>query len=375
MCADWQRSAKLTSDERIASTLTYNLADGHARYVFPEFWRQLRTVDPDHLDSVHPTIFENRLIGLYLRLLGQSASSMNRTRILPSASLSLELIANVLRLERKSLVAPDPCFDNLPDIFRRHEIPLVPYCVDDEIVDTSIAALGRTANCALLLVLPNNPSGKSVTKAEFEALVEYCDAHRVTIVVDASFRIFDRELCMWDMYGILESSSASYGVIEDTGKFLATRELKASLLTVDSSIEQMVGAVYDDMLIGHSPVVLAVLSGILEGFKSKQVERIRDMAAANRAALTRYVEPYLSCSPGDTPVAWLKIHAPVSDLEVVRELANAGVGILAGSKFYWSSPTAGMRRLRVALMRDPGYFETASAIIGNVVAARFSSTP
>lgn len=44
-----------------------------------------------------------------------------------TASMAFEIAANYLRLNHLSVSLIEPCFDNLADIFQRHQIPLRPF--------------------------------------------------------------------------------------------------------------------------------------------------------------------------------------------------------------------------------------------------------
>ena len=44
-----------------------------------------------------------------------------------TASMAFEIIANYLRLSRLTVTLIEPCFDNLADIFHRHDVPMCPF--------------------------------------------------------------------------------------------------------------------------------------------------------------------------------------------------------------------------------------------------------
>src|SRR5262249_57416978 len=80
-----------------------------------------------------------------------------------TASMAFEIVANYLRQRHLSVTLIEPCFDNLSDIFRRHDIPLRP--LSDEWLespnDAFERALGELRTDAICLVTPNNPTGRT----------------------------------------------------------------------------------------------------------------------------------------------------------------------------------------------------------------------
>src|SRR6516165_9376605 len=59
-----------------------------------------------------------------------------------TASMAFEIVANYLRLNQLSLTLIEPCFDNLADIFHRHQIPTRP--LPDALLEAPSDTFART---------------------------------------------------------------------------------------------------------------------------------------------------------------------------------------------------------------------------------------
>jgi len=364
---------KLTRFERAALDERFNLADGHARNYLEQFWESYyRAGDVlSRSNSIPQHHIEGSFISTFRECFGQSTLSIRQTLLLPSASLSLELIANALRMQgRITMLAPEPCFDNVIDIFRRHGCVLLPYSVETDFAQDLITKLKTAEAAALLLVLPTNPTGHVIGERDFAATVELCAERGVILVVDASFRAFDPDLARWDMYSLLDSSNVSYAVIEDTGKLLATHELKVSTLTCDSESVPLVESIYEDILLAHSPLVVIALTDLLQKLGSSGLRSLARIAETNRHALRKTpLARYITVPSPRGSVEWLRFENGTHATDVMRRLAIAGVAVLPGHPFYWSGPR-NEGYIRVALMRDSDYFlaamrQVTEALSGN----------
>ena len=115
----------------------------------------------------------------------------------------LEIVANHLRVTGRTLAFVEPCFDNLANIFGRHQIPLV--ALADELLDTP--ALGAWRNNvavdAICIVTPNNPTGRLLSAANLATIVEYCQRRNAILVVDSSFRAYTPRDRIYDQYSML----------------------------------------------------------------------------------------------------------------------------------------------------------------------------
>lgn len=357
------RRSKLTEAERVALDGPFNLADGHARNTLEAFWESYGSVDQSRLSRTSQTTLEERFVTAFGQTLGQRIDAAHRcTVILPSASLSVEVATNLLRLRRaQTMLAPEPCFDNLIDIFRRHGVRVLPYASEEPTLPALLELITRDDVSAVLVVIPGNPTGTLDTFAELTSIVDACGRWRKLLIVDASFRAFSSEHSAYDCYALLDASECEYLVVEDTGKFLATHELKASILSASQTLAANVRDIYQDIMLGQSPITLQLLSDTLARLDRGGVDDIRQLAAENSRDLCARLPLFLTRrSTAAMGVLWLELHGAQDSDELVAGLATAGLHILSGSLFYWSGnmPT-GRRRVRVALVRDRNYFMSA----------------
>src|SRR6516165_11917892 len=110
---------------------TYNLTDGHAF----RRWSAAEEAIIDRSAQLFKNIDRRQQVEIereYVRDFSRLARQIWDEDALGylmcfTASMAFEIIANYLRLERRSLTLIEPCFDNLADIFRRHEVPLSPF--------------------------------------------------------------------------------------------------------------------------------------------------------------------------------------------------------------------------------------------------------
>src|SRR5262249_37560374 len=137
-----------------------------------------------------------------------------------TASMAFEIIANYLRLNRLNLSLIEPCFDNLADIFHRHQIPMCP--VPDALLEASadsfrrgLSVLGSEAIC---LVTPNNPTGSTLTESNLRSLVNFCKVRGKLLILDNCFRAYLPRHLVHDQYQLVLEAGIDVVLVEDTGK-------------------------------------------------------------------------------------------------------------------------------------------------------------
>ncbi len=166
----------MTEYELVALQGKYNLADGHARFDLKGNYKKIIDIlsksDPSRLTTGN---VEEEFYTIFFKLANQKIADWS-TRILfcPSASESIEIIANYLRLQSISTSLMEPVFDNLADILKRHSV-LRGVLQEDKFREVGLLNYcgGITAD-AYFFVLPNNPTGLVVDKDTFINLVDYC---------------------------------------------------------------------------------------------------------------------------------------------------------------------------------------------------------
>lgn len=364
---------KLTDYEIRAWSHPGNYADGHAKY---PFWNSALLDHSHHtewlLSEFDQEEEEIRFARRYFDIAGESTiSTIERLLYVSSASLSIEIIANYLRLEGMSVSLLHPTFDNLADIMKRHKLDLRP--IEEDVLHTHLESHLLTYSCdtdAIFLVLPNNPTGWSTSEEEFGYLVEHCQRNDKLLILDFSFRFYSMELLSWSQYDVLDRSGIRYVALEDTGKTWPTNELKISLLRADPLTYEKLTPIYRDLFICASPVALAFISTLLEhSLELGLVNTVLPTCARNRQLLHDALlgSPFIPMSIGTVPIEWIQCPAGVASQEIEERLRSEGVFVLPGHPFFWNDPPLGDRFFRIALMRDPIRFANDMLTVASVL--------
>src|SRR6516225_5359138 len=163
---------------------TYNLTDGHAF----RRWSAAEEAIIDrsaqlfkNIDRRQQVEIEREYVRDFARLARQTWDEDALGYLMCfTASMAFEIVANYLRMNQLSLALIEPCFDNLADIFYRHEIPLRP--IPDSLLEAPGDAFKRFLSTidsdAICLVTPNNPTGMALTEGNLRSLVQFCKERR-----------------------------------------------------------------------------------------------------------------------------------------------------------------------------------------------------
>ncbi|WP_159038922.1 MULTISPECIES: pyridoxal phosphate-dependent aminotransferase [unclassified Streptomyces] len=365
----------LTQEEVDALPFELNLSDGHA---FRPWTRAESEIIGDSArffresDRRGGQEAEAEYIRRYLALGAQSYIPDHFTGLMSySASMAVEIVANVLRLRGLSAALIEPCFDNIADILRRHRVPLQP--IPETALTAGPAALERllgtlTAD-VIFLVSPNNPTGTVVGEEAFTRIVDHCRTENKLLVLDGCFRVYLSLDEVYDHYGILAASGIDCVVIEDTGKVWPAAELKAPFLCVSPGLVREVKAMHSDFLLHLSPFTVRLITEFLGLAEADGGRHLRELVARNRTLFQSTVPGSFlrTDDTGKLGLAWLKVEMDGLDGEDVRKLlARHGVHVLSGERFYWRSPHLGRKHLRMALLRDPDVVQRAAEVIADL---------
>lgn len=271
-----------------------------------------------------------------------------------SASLCTQIVASYIRNKGFRVALIEPACDSIPGILKAEHVDLVPLPEAQlEMMDTY---LSTTRADVVWIILPNNPTGLTISEQAFRQLVETCSKHGVMLVIDFCFRFFSKEM-VWDQYSILEESRISYAIIEDTGKTWPSQELKVGILQSSSDIYADLHYYYDNHLLQVSPVVIKLLTELIEDTQMRGPgETIHKVVKANRECVAEYVkDTILHYQPTKAlvPFAWLQItDNQIDATQLWNVCSEEGVHILPGTSFFWYDLSTGQRFVRVALSRD-----------------------
>jgi aspartate/methionine/tyrosine aminotransferase len=289
-----------------------------------------------------------------------------------TASMALEIFANYLRLNHLSLTLIEPCFDNLADMFRRHEIPLHPLTdsvleANGDIFEKALSAVDSDAIC---LVTPNNPTGLRLPEENLRRLLGFCKERGKLLILDNCFRAYLPRHTVYDQYRLVQEAGVDAMLVEDTGKTWPTSEIKAPFFAVSrgSGLFNEIYDIYTDFLLHVSPVGIKLAHEFIRLSQQDELASIHEVVRINREALYRSIDgTFLApCERPFASVAWLRIDHSLTAMELKQILDANGVFVLPGNHFFWHDRRKGEKFIRVALTRDAEMFREAAALLGKL---------
>ncbi len=199
----------LTSYEIETLPRCYNLTDGHAfrRWLAPEEAIINRSAELFRNNTRRRQFdIERDYIRDFLRLARQTPDQDALGCLMCfTASMAFEIVANYLRLKHFSLALIEPCFDNLADIFHRHQVPLRPF--PDVLLEASADVFDQALDCldvdAVCLVTPNNPTGMTLVEANLRRLLDFCRERRKLLILDNCFRAYLPRHLAYDQFRLV----------------------------------------------------------------------------------------------------------------------------------------------------------------------------
>jgi aspartate/methionine/tyrosine aminotransferase len=360
------KRTSLTTIERNSYDIRWNLADAHAR-------QRLTVVEHDRIYNRFGEIFSEAESANYHDLEFQSLyayldSIRQTTRpqrffSVYSSSVSMMIVARLIRENRRSVRLVEPTFDNIPDLLkaeniklisRREELPLLPSLSDTPGV--------------IFEVSPNNPTGKVITPEELREIAEFCAEQDTWLVLDQTFKAQVSAAC-FDHYSILDSTGVDYIVIEDTGKLWPTLDMKVSFLVTTPRLAQLLEPIVDDVLLNVSPFILALVKAYSELSLANNYQFVRSLIEANRKFLRESLQKSTAPLRVQYPSSMVSVEVlcledSLKQNRVTEFLASKQIQVLGIDSFYWDGNSSG-NQLRVSLARDQEYFvESWSATMG-----------
>ena len=341
--AQHTHSQSLTEQEVHGFQCFADLSSGHAYHELPAALATL----PDELAVLWegaeqtPKEWEQRFIAAFCEMSGvQSIARLPFCRPCPTASNSIELVAAMLRQRRlrTALVA----FDNLALLLHRREVAL--HAIDECLIfdEVAIERLEQHLVCsgagALFIVSPSNPTGRCLTKIHFSAIAELCARYGVVLVIDSSFRMYNRDL--YDDVALLLRSGVSFIAFEDTGKSFPTLDTKASLIYSSPDLANA-ETLYNEVYLCASGISLLLLSRAFERTRQLGIGSVLWSMVDQRRMLLRaaLAGSGLHTSPESLHsvigLEWLSTGSDaLSDIEVCGRLGAMGVAALTGRQFF-----------------------------------------
>ncbi|MBI5631485.1 MAG: aminotransferase class I/II-fold pyridoxal phosphate-dependent enzyme [Elusimicrobia bacterium] len=362
----------LTEIEALGLESRHDLANGHASQELPEFQQAIVKRLPELWESgakIRSGEAERRFKEAFRRLSScPSLAGYGHFKIAPTASCSIDLAAVWLAEKKLKTALLEPTFDNLCLILKRRGVALEALPEPELHGGAWDKALDRSRAGAVFIVNPNNPTGKVLSREQFQGLVEWCARNKKVLVLDNTFRFFMPQDT--DHYQILLDSGVSFISIEDTGKVWPTQEIKASLLFCSPDIIREMEVIYDEIFLCPSNFALAVLGEFLKDalerglaeavWKEVAERRIQFRQALDGEVLSVHPEALKS----RLSVEWVRIGPPFkSDWHLAQHFKAKNLVLLPGRPFYWSRPGAVTHCARFALLKPKADFLEAVAFL------------
>jgi aspartate/methionine/tyrosine aminotransferase len=259
----------------------------------------------------------------------------------------------------------EPTFDNIPDILKRRGVPLqaISVAASGGYASNVLAAIRTRPGQAIFIVSPNNPTGEYLSVEEFTEIAMTCAALRCVLILDASFRLFEPE-AMFDQHSILAAAGTDYVIIEDTGKYWPSLDLKLSYIFASPALRTTLQSIHEDILLNVSPFVSLLVSRFAKMSAADGLRSVREPIAANRRALRDFLAIHLQACT--TPFADSRVSVELVRLpdgwradHLTRRLESNGLAVLPGNLFFWNAPMRGNAYIRIALARSPADFGAA----------------
>jgi enduracididine biosynthesis enzyme MppP len=348
-----------------------NVSDAHPRHRpsagqrqiidgLPALFEEARTRPADEV--------EERAHQAFFTALGQRGALSGR-RILNAyaSSVAMDVVARWLASRTNALALIHPTFDNIPDLLRAWSLNLVPV-EEDELVHGELSVLEHVG--ALFVTTPNNPTGVVVNERRLAEIAEACRRHDSVLVLDTSFRGFDRR-AQYDSYVVLDASGVEYIVIEDTGKLWPMLELKLGFMVASAHVHRELADALSDIALNVSPFVLSVVGRLADDAASGGFDELHRLIEGNRQALKQALHGSAArLLDHDTRVSVARVGFPADTYanDVERALRTHGLHVFPGDRFHWARPWEGDHWVRVALTRDAEVVTAAGRMLAQHVA-------
>lgn len=356
----------LTDFEIAGLEADLNLSDGHAYHsleeIFPGVTRKLPEIW-EVSENTRVSEAQRAYLAAFGQLIGsETLRTTIKNRIAPTSSNAIDIVSAFLSNHAPRVALVEPTFDNLALLLRRrgcrlqglHEDTLITALNEDKLEKS----IPPQAFDTLFLVNPNNPTGAVISEAQFTALAAYCAKHGKVLVLDATFRFYNKS--RFDEYQILSNQGGQFIVIEDTGKTWPTHDMKASLMAYQTSNDHLLETVFDEIYLCHSRFALGLFTHLFNETNTCGIERIvHDPIAKRHAILDLAFEdlpfPFMiDRAKAEMPIEWIATDAlgdAACSLQVDQLLRASGVHVLPGKHFYWNTPNRNINRIRISLAK------------------------
>jgi aspartate/methionine/tyrosine aminotransferase len=365
----------ITQHEIEALKHAFNVSDAHTHQSqsptqrdivrrLPELWYEA--------EKTRQYDMEQKFVQNFFRVHKQPAALKNNNVLLVyAASIAMAITANYLMKKKMTVGLMHPCFDNIVDLLKHMEVPITAlqeeWFHDPKKIYENLEK--NVTTDAIFIIDPNNPTGFTLFNFGTEGwseLIRYAKDKKKLLILDfcfAAFMLPDKNLNVFDLYELLESSGVTYVAMEDTGKTWPLQDAKAAMLKVSDDIYDDIYNIHTAYLLNVSPFILNVLTQYVLDSEKDNFASVFGLLQRNRAigkeilseSLLEPIDPIVKVS-----VLWCKIRNPeIKATELKKYLTKYGIHLLPGTYFYWDDHTTGERYVRIALARDSDVFVQA----------------
>ena len=315
---------------------------------------------------------EQKFLQNFFRVHKQPAALKNNNVLLVyAASIAMAITANYLMKKRMTVGLMHPCFDNIVDLLKHMEVPITAlqeeWFHDPKKIYETLEK--NVTSDAIFLIDPNNPTGFTLFNFGTEGwseVIRFAKDKNKLLILDfcfAAFMLPDKNLDVFDLYELLETSGVTYIAMEDTGKTWPLQDAKAAMLKTSMDIYDDIYNIHTAYLLNVSPFILNILNQYVLDSERDNFASVFGLLEKNRtlgteilaSSLLEPIDPIVKVS-----VLWCKIrHPKVKATELKRYLTQFGIHLLPGTYFYWDDHGIGERYVRIALARDSDVFVQA----------------
>lgn len=363
----------ITQHEIEALKHDYNMSDAHTHQSqslsqkeivrrLPQLWYEAENTKQYNT--------EQKFLKHFFRVQKQEwALKNNNCLLVYASSIAMVITANYLMQKNLTVSLMHPCFDNIADILKNMKVPISPleesWFSDPDKIYENLEQNVKTD--ALFIVDPNNPTGFtlfSFGKKGWQEVIRFAKDKNKLLLLDfcfASFMLPDKDLNVFDVYELLETSGVSYISYEDTGKTWPLQDTKVAILKTSKDVHEDVYNIHTAYLLNVSPFILNLVTEYILDSEKDNFASVYNLLEKNRKVATEILqgsilEPIQPLSK--VSVLWCKIKdEKVKATELKEYLTKFGIHVLPGTYFFWHDRAIGEQYIRIALARNTEVLE------------------
>lgn len=344
--------------ERLAADPSLAPADALRRC----FRSALVTDAPDVFDYGDPAGLRplREAIARRMRAHGVSAD-VDEVLITAGAQHALDLALRALAREGDEIVVEAPTYGVAHALLRAHGVRAIeiPMADDGMDLDALERALRRRRRPRLVYTMPSfhNPTGVTTSQAHRERLLSLCERHRVPIVEDG----FEEELKYFGKAALPIKSMDRRGGVLYVGAFskLLFAGARVGWIVAPRALIELLTSLLHASSLAVGSVTQAALARFCRGRELEEhLRRAHRVYRRRMSTLLRALEAHLPAEvaftrPAGGYTSWLTVPGARDDEpRLLAALAEAGVRVAPGSRFFGAPPPTLHARLSIACVDD-----------------------